>query len=199
MARTELGKLGSDSRYRFRATVERFGKKRNRWAETRTILLGNIVLISSDTTEHVADHLWFTVGVAWSSSDIGDIVEFDARVDDYEKGYQGRLAEERGEAWSETDWRLTRPTKVKSVGRLWNDWQGYLSHYGFTEEVAIALSKVLQDPKRCHPSWFRNAIDAVQEKKLPLDSLTYESVSAAIKEMQRKRFEGEHFWDIGRE
>jgi len=45
----------------------------------------------------------------------GDQVSFDARVSRYEKGHRGRRAEELGEYWSETDYRLERPTKASRI------------------------------------------------------------------------------------
>lgn len=97
-------------RLRFFATVERYGSKRGwRGRSVDTILLRNVCL----GDEVVCDHLWFTDG-KWSVGlGIGDVFSFEARVSTYVKGYQGRLAEQRSRAWSESDYHLERPTKIR--------------------------------------------------------------------------------------
>ncbi len=85
--RKELKTL-NEKRMRFRATVERFGKKTNYHGYPEpTILLKDVCLV--DTDKQVTDHIWFTVGKTIQSLDLkpGDTVEFDARVGDYVKGY----------------------------------------------------------------------------------------------------------------
>ena len=75
------------------------------------MLLKDVRLVSDDTL--VTDHVWFTCG-RWSE-DIseGDVVEFDARVMSYKKGYRGY----REDMWDapppSIDYRLERPTKVE--------------------------------------------------------------------------------------
>lgn len=106
--RKELQKR-EGARFRCRATVERFGTKASfRGPPVPTILLRNIADVASGTL--LSDHLWFTCG-KWSAGlAVGDIVEFDARVGDYIKGYQGR----REDVFAPVtrDWKLARPTKV---------------------------------------------------------------------------------------
>ena len=46
----------------------------------------------------------------------GTVFEFDACVDSYTKGYQGRLADQLGCSSFETDYHLERPTKVVVIG-----------------------------------------------------------------------------------
>lgn len=57
----------------------------------------------------VADHLWFNKTKGFEELFLieGEIVSFDARVDDYLKGYKK----------DGYDYKLSRPTKVKSHGR----------------------------------------------------------------------------------
>lgn len=99
-------------RFRVTAIVERSGLKRG-WQgrEQQTLMLRN--LVDANTGELLDDHLWFTAG-KWSEGlQAGDMIEFDARVGPYEKGYFGRR--EDVFAPPSTDWRLTRPTKVKRL------------------------------------------------------------------------------------
>jgi hypothetical protein len=96
---------------RFRATVERFGS-RTGWKgyPEQTVLLTNLRF--SDTDELAGDHLWFKCG-RWSwELEVGTTFEFDARVDSYVKGYQGRRAEELGFSAPMIDYHLERPSKI---------------------------------------------------------------------------------------
>jgi hypothetical protein len=94
----------------YRATVQDFGEKSNRWGTRKTILLANVILI--ETEELITDHLWFNQG-QWSSGlSIGDEFEFHAKAGSYKKGYVNhRLGiDER-----RYDYRLKRPTRVQVV------------------------------------------------------------------------------------
>lgn len=63
-----------------------------------------------ETNKEVADHVWFTCSKSWDNLIANDIVEFDARVGKYEKGYKGY----REDVFNPVsiDYRLERPTKV---------------------------------------------------------------------------------------
>lgn len=114
--RRELKKLDGE-RMRFVGTVERFGTKPAfRGPDIETILLVN-VHSDDDPDTILTDHLWFACGTTFRRLGLrpGDRVSFDARVSRYEKGYRGRRAEELGEYWSETDYRLERPTKAARI------------------------------------------------------------------------------------
>lgn len=97
------------TRLRFRARVERFGSKTTyRDYEEKTILLKNITRV--DNGLEVTDHLWFTVGKTIDALDLqpGDMVEFDARVANYVKGY---VNHRRGVDDRKVDYKLSRPTR----------------------------------------------------------------------------------------
>lgn len=115
--RLELRELGHNRRHRFIGEFSRCGTKKG-WegATLETILLINIRL--KDSHKQVANHLWFnkTLGFeALGKLKRGDIIEFEGRIDTYEKGYKGRYAEEQGESWAETDYKISRPTKIRLV------------------------------------------------------------------------------------
>lgn len=115
----------SSKRYKFIAEFSRRG-----WegAVVETIPLINIHL--SSNSKVITNHLWFnkTLGIeALGELKAGDIIEFEGRVDSYEKGYKDRYAEEQGEGWAETDYKISRPTKIRRV----------------KTEVSVADSKVL--------------------------------------------------------
>jgi len=113
--RNELQKLNGQ-RMRFRATVERYGSRAG-WKgyPEQTILLTNVCFV--DTNELACDHLWFKCG-QWSwELEVGSMFEFDARVDSYVKGYQGRRAEEFGMSLLTIDYHLERPSKVAVISK----------------------------------------------------------------------------------
>jgi hypothetical protein len=66
-------------------------------------------------------------------------------------------------------------------------WPQYLKKYMFKSPVATALAATLADPKRCHPTWFKEAEIAVRRKNLPLDDLTYEAIREAIEDWRDER------------
>ena len=88
--RTELQKIGKETRNRYKGTVERMGIKSNRFKKfpERTILLRNVVEIS--TGKEVTDHLWFTVRKTLSDLNLRaeDEISFNARVGSYRKGHK---------------------------------------------------------------------------------------------------------------
>lgn len=109
--RKELKEIDG-TRLRFRAVVERFGTKVYRDYEDTTILLKNVTRV--DTGLQVTDHIWFTVGKTIDNLDLkpGEIVEFDARVGNYSKGY---VNHRQGIDDRKIDYKLNRPTRFKRV------------------------------------------------------------------------------------
>jgi hypothetical protein len=113
--RKKLEKFGYN-RYTFFATFERYGSKKNHFSiiPEVTMLFKNIRRKSSK--DILADHIWLKCGKRMEDLGVlnkGDIIQFDARVTKYIKGYHGVVAQERGEEWSQEDWRLSTPTNVK--------------------------------------------------------------------------------------
>lgn len=130
--RQELEKLGTAKRFRFSGKFVRFGTKRG-WegAIEDTILLSDVRVIASG--KQVTPHLWFNLtigfteainkflGTTWETKqeeiqrlllEKSAVLEFDGRVENYYKGWQGQKAEDYGEARQEKDWKISRPTKV---------------------------------------------------------------------------------------
>jgi hypothetical protein len=97
-------------RKRFRAEVDRFGKKINyKGYSEKTILLKRIADVETD--EIVADHLWFTFSLTFEKANVqeGSTLEFDARVKDYKKGYVNKKI---GINQRKKDFKLSNPTKI---------------------------------------------------------------------------------------
>ncbi len=105
---TEEGK-----RKRFRAIFGRIGKKTNFKGYTEeTVLLKNIVDL--ETSNMVADHVWFSYTKGFEKVVLieGAIVEFEARIKEYTKGYVNRKLNLNSQ---EVDYKLSHPTKIKKV------------------------------------------------------------------------------------
>jgi hypothetical protein len=98
----------------FLGTFERMGSKRGWRGDEPTVLLKDIRM---PVGEPICDHLWFALTQAFASLNLipGNIVQFDARVKEYEKGYEGR----RDDVYVpiEIDYKLSHPTKVRKVER----------------------------------------------------------------------------------
>ena len=89
-------------RGRFRATVLHFAED--------AILLGNVIMLCSG--ELMTAHIWFACGASWDCCKVGDVVEFDARVKVYCKGY---VNYRKGIHGRSKDYRLSHPSKVEVV------------------------------------------------------------------------------------
>lgn len=110
--RTELRKEAGN-RKKFRGTFIRIGKKAgfNGYSQ-ETILLKDIA--DALTGEQVTDHIWlnFTKGFENIHLQPGTIVEFQARIVEYKKGYKNsRFAS--GE--QKKDYKLSHPTQIRIV------------------------------------------------------------------------------------
>lgn len=107
--RTQLAAI-EEVRATFTGTFVRLGTKRG-WegATLQTVLL---LHVRDMRGIEVCDHLWMncTKGIAALQLQPGDVVQFDARVKAYAKGYQGR----REDVYKpyELDYKLSHPTKV---------------------------------------------------------------------------------------
>jgi len=103
-------------RKKFKAVFDRAGKKVNyKGYSEETILLKDIVDLESQKI--VADHIWFsyTQGFIKASLNPGDMIEFEARVKEYNKGYVNRSYKINN---SSKDFKLSNPTKIKKTINL---------------------------------------------------------------------------------
>lgn len=110
--RKKLRKIDGQ-RKRFKAKVERFGTKSNYHGfPAPTLLLKDIKFCDND--EFAADHVWINVGNRVEKMNLseGDIIEFDARVKQYMKGYVNhrQYIDERT-----TDYKLSHPSKFEKI------------------------------------------------------------------------------------
>jgi len=97
-------------RFRCKATVGKFGTKLGyKGKSLPTIMLKNVIDPKTETL--LTDHLWFTMGKWADELQVGDTIEFDARVAEYEKG-EGRRDDNHP---IKIDYRLERPTKIVKI------------------------------------------------------------------------------------
>ena len=98
----------------FTGCFVRFGIKDGWHGTDSTVLLKDI---KNAEGRVLTDHLWFNLTKAFEVLDlrVNDIIQFDARVAAYEKGYKGR----RDDIYCPVslDYKLSHPTKVKLVER----------------------------------------------------------------------------------
>lgn len=97
----------------FTAIFSRLGKKAGYTGySVETILLRKVTDVA--TGELVTDHLWFTFTKGFQLFGLkeGDVLEFEARVKSYTKGYVNkRLAIDK----EKRDYKLSNPTKIKRL------------------------------------------------------------------------------------
>jgi len=110
--RTELKKIG-EQRELFRGIFSKYGLKTNyRGPSTDTVLL---VGIRDTNGVFICDHLWFNLTKGFEKLGTlrqGDIIQFEARVKQYKKGYVNRRA---GIDDSKVDYKLSHPTKIGKI------------------------------------------------------------------------------------
>ncbi|MEM4099028.1 MAG: hypothetical protein QXW57_04695 [Candidatus Micrarchaeaceae archaeon] len=100
------------TRGEFIATVSRFGTKTGWNGEMiKTVLLTNV----KRDGKLVTDHVWFVVGKRLSGLKEGDVVKFQARVQEYVKGYRGWKEDIIIDNPPSVDLKLSFPTKVEIV------------------------------------------------------------------------------------
>lgn len=108
--RTGLKKLGNQDRFTFTGEFVRTGFKTTYYGGQHcqpTLMLRNI----KHDGQLVTNHLWFNYGkmfqkLGWLQ--VGDQLQFDARVDDYYKGFIKH---------NKHDYKLSRPTKIKRINQ----------------------------------------------------------------------------------
>ena len=97
-------------RKKFHARFVRFGKKTNYYGFTEeTILLKDVIDLES--ARKITDHIWFSYTKSFQQIPLADgmIIEFEARIRKYSKGYKNSRykIDHRRE-----DYKLSHPTKI---------------------------------------------------------------------------------------
>lgn len=110
--RNELKDI-EDIRGTFTGEFVRTGLKSGYRGELETLLLTNV---KDSNNKVVTDHLWFNYTKGFKNLGElkeGDLIKFDARVKEYEKGYKGY----RDDVYKpiEIDYKLSHPTKLSKL------------------------------------------------------------------------------------
>jgi hypothetical protein len=101
------------TRKKFRGIFSRFGKKQHyKGYVVETILIINVTDAEDDIV--LTDHIWFNLTKGFEKLNLtpGAVIEFEARVTPYKKGYVNRRYKinER-----KIDFRLSHPTRLKVI------------------------------------------------------------------------------------
>ena len=99
------------TRKKFSAIFSRIGKKTNfKGYSEETILLKEVKDLESN--EIITDHIWFTYTKGFEQINLqqGVVLEFEARIKEYKKGYVNTSYKINH---SKTDYKLSYPTKIK--------------------------------------------------------------------------------------
>ncbi len=101
-------------RKKFRAIFKRIGKKTSFTGYSEdTILLSDVR--EAYTLTPVADHVWFSYTTGFEKINLTEncVIEFEARVKSYRKGYVNKPL---GLTNRVNDYKLSHPTKIKKIG-----------------------------------------------------------------------------------
>lgn len=106
--REELKKR-EGSRGSFTGVFARFGTHNEGYGTIQTVVF---MTIRDANGQLVSDHNWFryTDGFRKIGLSRGDVLQFDARVKEYRKNYEGGP--------EAVDYKLSNPTKIKKVGKV---------------------------------------------------------------------------------
>lgn len=100
----------------FTGVFVRMGGKRGYKGMLPTLLLKDV---RNQDGEMMTDHLWFNFTKGFQKlREIreGDVIQFDARVKPYEKGYKGRRVDVYDSS-IQLDYKLSHPTKISKVNK----------------------------------------------------------------------------------
>lgn len=103
--RKKLENIGSEKRFEYTATFQKFGIKSGYKSSLPTFIVTNV---KDSNGKLITDHLWLnftTVFNQFGWLQPGDIIKFSGRVDTYYKGYYK----------DQLDYRLTYPSKVSVI------------------------------------------------------------------------------------
>ena len=109
--RTNLKKIGFDEPHTYIATFSHTSTRRDdMYCLQDTILLTDVY--KADTMEFMTDHLWFdfTIGLRDAKLQKGDRIQFEAKVETYERGYKGYY--DGTYPPITIDFKLSRPTNI---------------------------------------------------------------------------------------
>jgi hypothetical protein len=101
------------ARKKFRGVFARYGKKVNyKGYSEETVLVEQIV--DAETNQLMCDHIWFSLTKSFEKLNLtsGDVLQFDARIKEYQKGYKNSAYKIDN---TSKDFKLSHPTNISLV------------------------------------------------------------------------------------
>jgi hypothetical protein len=101
------------ARKKFRGVFARYGKKVNyKGYSEETVLVEQIV--DAETNQVMCDHIWFSLTKSFEKLNLtsGDVLQFDARIKEYKKGYKNNAYKINN---TTKDFKLSHPTNISLV------------------------------------------------------------------------------------
>lgn len=115
--RSKMKNISQEIRDTYTGTFERFGHKNGYKGPVETVLLLDIKNSKGDI---ISDHLWFnkTKGLSALELQKGMVVQFNAKVKEYTKGYFGYDFMKQLDNPPQQDYKLSHPTKIKILDSI---------------------------------------------------------------------------------
>jgi len=104
------------ARKKFRGVFARYGKKVNyKGYSEETVLVEQIV--DAETNQLMCDHLWFSLTKGFEKLKLtkGDVLQFGARIKEYQKGYKNNAYKINN---TTKDFKLSHPTNISQTKKI---------------------------------------------------------------------------------
>jgi hypothetical protein len=104
------------ARKKFQGVFARYGKKVNyKGYSEETVLVEQIV--DAETNQMMCDHLWFSLTKSFKKLNLtsGDVLQFDARIKEYQKGYKNSAYKINN---TTKDFKLSHPTNISLTKKI---------------------------------------------------------------------------------
>lgn len=102
---------------RCRAVVCKYSKaKRNSMYPRNTLMISEV----KHDDMIISDHLWFVLTKFWKRVKVGDIIEFNATVHTYKKGYKGKSIKYQIKKPLEDDYTLADLNNLSIIGNVYD-------------------------------------------------------------------------------
>jgi hypothetical protein len=103
-------------RKKFKGVFARYGKKVNyKGYSEETVLVEQIV--DAETNQVMCDHIWFSLTKSFEKLNLtsGDVLQFDARIKEYKKGYKNNAYKINN---TTKDFKLSHPTNISQTKKI---------------------------------------------------------------------------------
>ncbi len=104
------------ARKKFRGVFARYGKKVSyKGYSEETVLVEQIA--DAETNQVMCDHIWFSLTKSFEKLNLtsGDVLQFDARIKEYKKGYKNSSYKINN---TSKDFKLSHPTNISLTKKI---------------------------------------------------------------------------------